>query len=60
MFGPALIGGLSHTRHHWIDAHHIVSLLALALLAHHVGHRFHVLTRRRRPRLPLTAPQAFG
>jgi hypothetical protein len=60
MFGPALIGGLSHVRHHWIDAHHIVSLLALALLADHVGHRFHVLTRSRRPRPPLTAPHAFS
>ena len=60
LFGPALVGPLSHARHHWIDAHHLTSLLALTLVAHHVGHRMHGMIRRRPPRRPLTAPHAFG
>ena len=60
LFGPVLIGHLSHTRHHWVDAHHIASLAALALVTHHVGHRLHSMTRRRRPRPPLPTPHAFA
>jgi hypothetical protein len=45
LFGPALIGRASGTRHPWVDAHHITSLMALLLVAHHVRHRFRLMRR---------------
>ena len=39
LFGPAVIEPMSHIRHHWIDIHHISSLVSLILIVHHIGHR---------------------
>jgi hypothetical protein len=39
--GPVPLGWLHHTRHHVVEVHHIVGLVALLLAAHHVGHRWH-------------------
>ena len=36
-----------HVWHHWIDAHHISSLVLLALAAHHAGHRWRFMSRYR-------------
>jgi hypothetical protein len=44
LFGPAVIGGASSTRHPWIDAHHISSLVSLVLIVHHIGHRWRFLS----------------
>jgi hypothetical protein len=49
LFGPAVIGRISSTRHPWIDTHHISSLVSLMLIAHHIGHRWRFLFRRARP-----------
>lgn len=48
LLGPAIIGPLTEPRHAWIDAHNFSSLALLALLAHHVGHRWRFLAGRRR------------
>ena len=37
--GPVPLGWLHHTRHHMVEVHHSVGLVALLLTAHHVGHR---------------------
>jgi len=58
LFGPAAIGRLSETRHHWIDAHHIVSLVTLILVSHHFGHRFRSMTGG--PRRPPSARVLHG
>jgi hypothetical protein len=39
--GPVSLGWLHHTRHHLIEVHHTVGLVALLLAVHHVGHRWH-------------------
>jgi hypothetical protein len=39
--GPVPLGWLNHTRHHLIEVHHSIALLALTLVVHHVGHRWH-------------------
>jgi hypothetical protein len=43
--GPVPLGWLHHTRHHVIEVHHIIGLVALSLAAHHVGHRWHRMVR---------------
>jgi hypothetical protein len=43
--GPIVLEGLHHTRHHVIEVHHIVGLVALTLAVHHVGHRWHRIVR---------------
>jgi hypothetical protein len=43
--GPVPFGWLYHTRHHVIEVHHIVGLVALALAVHHVGHRWNRIAR---------------
>ncbi len=48
LFGPAVIGRASNTRHPWIDTHHISSLASLLLIVHHVGHRWRFMVRRPR------------
>lgn len=49
LFGPAVIGRAHSTRHPWIDTHHISSLVLLALVVHHGGHRWRFMVRRARP-----------
>jgi hypothetical protein len=39
--GPVPLGWLHPTRHHVVEIHHIVALVALPLAVHHVGHRWH-------------------
>jgi len=39
LLGPAILGRASASRHPWVDTHHVSSLVALALVAHHIGHR---------------------
>jgi hypothetical protein len=39
--GPVALARLPHAKHHVVDVHHLTGLLALALAAHHVGHRWH-------------------
>ena len=41
LVGSVPLGWLHHTRHHVVEVHHIVGLVALLLAAHHVGHRWH-------------------
>ncbi len=45
LLGPALTGRASGARHHWIDTHHIASLVSLGFVVHHVGHRGRFLVR---------------
>ncbi len=40
LLGPAVAGVASGGRHRWIDVHHVSSLVSLALVVHHVGHRW--------------------
>lgn len=49
LFGPAVIGPASGARHPWIDTHHLSSLVSLALIVHHVGHRWRLMVRRPGP-----------
>jgi hypothetical protein len=39
--GPIPLGWLHPARHHVVEIHHIVALVALPLAVHHVGHRWH-------------------
>jgi cation transport ATPase len=39
LLGPMNYVHLDHDRHHWIDVHHLISLVCLALVVHHAGHR---------------------
>jgi hypothetical protein len=43
--GPIPPGRLPHLRHAWVDTHDLAGLLALALVVHHVGHRWRGLAR---------------
>jgi hypothetical protein len=43
--GPVPLGQLHPIRHQLVDIHNIVGLVALALVAHHVGHRWHRMAR---------------
>ena len=43
--GPVPLGWLHPARHHVVEVHHIVALVALPLAVHHVGHRWHRLAR---------------
>jgi hypothetical protein len=42
-FGPALLDRVAGTRHHWVDTHHFVALLALGLTTNHVRRRWRAL-----------------
>ena len=57
VLGPAILGRAGEARHPWIDVHHLTSLVALGLVAHHVWHRLRSLTRwpRVQGRLPTGA-----
>ncbi len=43
--GPVPFGWLYPARHHVVEVHHIVALVALVLAVHHVGHRWHRMAR---------------
>jgi hypothetical protein len=43
--GPVPLGWLHPTRHHVVEVHHTVALVALPLAVHHVGHRWHSMVR---------------
>ena len=43
--GPVPLGQLRNIRHQLVDIHNIAGLVALALTAHHVGHRWHRMVR---------------
>jgi hypothetical protein len=43
--GPVPLAWLYPTRHHVVEVHHIVGLVALPLAVHHVGHRWHRMVR---------------
>jgi hypothetical protein len=44
ILGPAPFGFVTGPRHAWIDAHHLVALLALILTTRHVLRRWHALS----------------
>lgn len=56
--GPAFITPGHNRRHFWIDAHHVSSLVALAFVAHHIGHRWRLLIRQ--PRRSRNAQKLAG
>jgi hypothetical protein len=47
-FGPLIAGHASGVWHHWIDVHHLASLVSLVFVVHHVGHRVRFMLGRRR------------
>lgn len=49
LFGPAVLGRATGVRHPWLDVHHVSSLVCLALVVHHLGHRWRFMVRRERP-----------
>jgi hypothetical protein len=60
LFGPATITHLNGLRHAWVDAHNISALVALVLVARHVGHRLHLMTRWPGPGPSLRSRSALG
>jgi hypothetical protein len=43
--GPVPFGWLHPTRHHVLEVHHVLALVALPLAVHHVWHRWHRMVR---------------
>lgn len=45
ILGPVVLGPTASSRHLWIDAHNISSLVSLVLVLHHVVHRCNAMFR---------------
>jgi hypothetical protein len=54
LFGAVLPGPMAPSRHHWVDPHFLVGMLAMVLVAHHVLHRRRLLTTALRGQKPIS------